>query len=513
MKMKRAICVILAAAMCFCILPFGASAKTGKYYSASAGIINGVKLYPQKTGFINIDQIVGTLLSQLRPKCKTTADLVQASYDWLVDNLSYKLGTYYPYYDYSSRSEIPIPFYVLYFSYCPFAEKTGVCDNFSTAYMIILRAIGIDAYIRTGKMYSSGTTYDHVWVEALMNGKYYIFDPQVENRVKGSRGTNTHSYYCMPADENRSTYSPNWTLTNAYQAATLPVNQTKNAYCFATLRSGGNGSVSGNYQTGKSVQMAARTQHFSKKNYGYKFDGWLADTGCCRRGASVTVTAKPASGAKFLGWYVNDSLKSKSTTYTFTVTGDSKIVALFSGRHYADVPSGSWYYDAAYYCYDNSLMSGTGIIDFSPNATLTRAMVVTILSKMSGDSMSAFKAGTSFPDVKANTYCALPVEWAFKNGIAAGVGYGFAPNAPVTREQLAMFLYKYAIYKKMNTFSRSNLGAYKDSANVSSWATDAFSWAVSKSLISGFEDKTLGPKKNATRAQAAVIFMKFDKMK
>ena len=495
-----------------CIPSFTVSAKTD-YFAQSADILNNVKLYPQKTGFMLMDKTVENFLSSFKGKCATTSDLVQSIYDWFVNNMSYKLGSYYPTYDYNSRNEIPIPFYVLYFGYCPFVEKTGVCDNFSSAFMIAMRAIGLDAYIRTGKMYTSSTVYDHVWVEILINGKYYIFDPQVEHNVTQKRGVNKHSYYCVPREAFASTYVKNESRCAAYDAATVPVSQTKNAFAYVGVRQNYNGTVKTSAVSAKSVQKSARIEHFNKNNYGYKFAGWLNDSAVCRIGSIVSVTAYPDSGNSFIGWYINNKLVSTQQTFSYTVYGDTYIEALFTGDRFGDVMYGKWYYEPIYFCFNNNLMTGTSTVTFSPDAKLTRAMAVTVLSKLSGDDLSSFGNKSHFWDVNIGSYYAKSVEWAYKNGITSGTENGFAPNKYLTREQFVLFAYKYCQYKKISTLQRADVSSYWDYWTTHTWARDAMSWALSIGLISGTSEHFISPTAATTRAQAAVVIKKLSNIK
>lgn len=170
---------------------------------------------------------------------------------------------------------------------------------------------------------------------------------------------------------------------------------------------------------------------------------------------------------------------------------------------YTDVQESDKAYEAIMYLYENGIMEGVGNGKFDPNATLTRAMVVTILYRMDGQEDVTF-AGT-FSDVADGLWYSNAVEWAAKHGIVNGMGDGtFAPDGEITREQLAAILYRYAAYKGLDTCVFAELNA---SAQVSSWAVFYVRWAVALDLLEG------GSSVNATafanRAEVALAIYGF----
>ena len=174
---------------------------------------------------------------------------------------------------------------------------------------------------------------------------------------------------------------------------------------------------------------------------------------------------------------------------------------------FSDVKKTDWFYDEVRYVFTEGLMSGVGGGKFAPNATLTRAMVVQVLYNLEGQP----KAGRApFTDVDAGTWYHDAVAWAAENDVVNGMGDGtFAPDAPITREQLAAILYRYAIYDGMTAVTlEENLSAYPDADQVSEYAVTAMNWAVGQGLIQGMAGK-LAPQATATRAQTAAILMRF----
>ena len=178
------------------------------------------------------------------------------------------------------------------------------------------------------------------------------------------------------------------------------------------------------------------------------------------------------------------------------------------GLPFADVSGSDWFYNDVRYVYEKGIMDGTGADRFSPNAPLTRAMIVTILYRMAGS--PAGSGSSDFTDVAAGKWFAKAVAWAAANGIVNGYGSGlFGPNDPVTREQLAAILYRYAVYGGMTAVTlEENLGSFADTAQLSAYAIQAMNWAVGQGLING-SGSNLVPKAQATRAQVAAIIHRY----
>ena len=175
---------------------------------------------------------------------------------------------------------------------------------------------------------------------------------------------------------------------------------------------------------------------------------------------------------------------------------------------FSDVKKSDWFYSGVQYAYEHGMMDGTGNGKFSPNATTTRGMIVTILYRLEG---SPSAGSAPFSDVKSGKWYTKAVAWAASKKIVDGYTNGtFRPNDPITREQLAAILYRYAKYKGRDVSARSVLWWYDDSYSISSYAEDSMSWANAHSLITGTTDTTLSPKGRATRAQAATILMRLD---
>lgn len=170
---------------------------------------------------------------------------------------------------------------------------------------------------------------------------------------------------------------------------------------------------------------------------------------------------------------------------------------------FTDVSTSDWFYDDVAFVYENGLFSGTDSRSFSPNASMTRAMLVTVLYRLEGE--PTVTGRSSFTDVRSGAYYEKSVIWAAANGIVTGTdSTSFSPDTKVTREQLAAILYRYAQYRKLDTDASAKLNSFTDADSVSAYASEALGWAVSEGLINGASGKLM-PKGDATRAQVAAI--------
>ena len=249
-----------------------------------------------------------------------------------------------------------------------------------------------------------------------------------------------------------------------------------------------------------------------------------------------TVTVLPTNvtkpGYTFLGWFTAYTGGVQVKQIEATETGDKTFYARWHktvlppppvtpgtpvtparpaapvGLPFADVSGSDWFYNDVRYVYEKGIMDGTGADRFSPNAPLTRAMIVTILYRMAGS--PSVSGSSDFTDVAAGKWFAKAVAWAAANGIVNGYGDSlFGPNDPVTREQLAAILYRYAVYGGMTAVTlEENLGSFADTAQLSAYAIQAMNWAVGQGLING-SGSNLVPKAQATRAQVAAIIHRY----
>lgn len=242
------------------------------------------------------------------------------------------------------------------------------------------------------------------------------------------------------------------------------------------------------------------------------------------RGTTVTVTVAPDEGYELAALTIT---KNNGDEVKFTDKGNDKfefvmpadgvsVKAIFRcigselcpSRHLTDVLLKAWYHEAVDYVVEQGIMTGTSATTFEPGTTLSRAMVAQILYNL--ESQPTVTEKTTFTD-SGTLWAAKAIAWAQKTGVVSGYEDNtFRPNKAVTREELAQMLYNYAKYKGYDLTVSGDLTVFPDGEEVSSWAETAMAWANGKELINGFEDDTLRPGGDSTRAQAASILMNFD---
>lgn len=321
--------------------------------------------------------------------------------------------------------------------------------------------------------------------------------------------------------------------TDTNNTVTLPAAPNKSGYTFDGWKSSTDNSVT---QAGAKVAVSADTTFTAQ--WSKRSSGSHGGSGSSGGSASTTYTltfetnggnaiakvtknkgttidlaqyAPTKSGATFEGWYADKSLTKKITSVKLdanTTVYAKWTEAPVSGLPFGDVKSADWFYNDVKYVYEKGMMAGTAADVFAPNATTTRAMIVTILYRLEG---SPAVTGTSaFVDVPAGQWYTDAVNWAAANQIVKGTSATtFAPNDSITREQMAAILYRYAQYKGYDVTKKADLSGYSDNGQVSAYAKDALAWANAAKLINGVTNTTLAPQGNATRAQVSAILHRF----
>lgn len=224
-------------------------------------------------------------------------------------------------------------------------------------------------------------------------------------------------------------------------------------------------------------------------------------------------------GFMFDGWYLDENLTEKAdlnAKVTSNITLYAKWVEESKQEDeskkwmnpFVDVNSDDWFYENVKYANQNGLFSGTTETTFAPNEDLTRAMLVTVLYRAEGN--PDITEETKFVDVASNAYYADAVAWAESKGIVMGVSETeFAPDNKITREQIATIMYRYAIYKGTEAVTLEENLTFTDADSISEYAISAMNWIVGQGIIKGYEDGTVRPQNNATRAEAAAVLQRF----
>ena len=248
-----------------------------------------------------------------------------------------------------------------------------------------------------------------------------------------------------------------------------------------------------------------------------------ADTESAPRNRLVTLTVTPDAG------YVLETLTVENDkgnfadvtangdgTYSFRMPGSNVTVrATFvrsaahdcPSEHFTDVNPDGWYHEAIDYVLGKGMMNGTGENTFEPDIRLSRGMIAQVLYNLEGRPAGADSA---FTDVAADAWYADAVNWAAATGIVGGYGDGtFGADDPVTREQMAQIIYRYAGFKNVERNERGDLSAFTDGGATSDWAVTAMEWAVGAQVLTGREDGSIDPTGTATRAEVAQILMNF----
>ena len=260
--------------------------------------------------------------------------------------------------------------------------------------------------------------------------------------------------------------------------------------------------------------------------YTVKFDtdggSEIASKTVTRNSKVAEPTAPEKEGYTFMGWFTDESL---TVAYDF----DSKVTKSFTlyakwteiekepedtdthncpSKAFADLDTAAWYHLDTDYAIENGIFKGVTETTFAPNDKLTRAMLVTVLYRVEGE--PATNRSIPFADVDMGAYYASAVSWAKQVGIVNGVSETeFAPDANITREQIAAIMMRYAVYKGMDAITLEENLHFADANEISEYAVSSMNWAVGSGLINGKSESLLAPKDNATRAEVAAILHRY----
>lgn len=460
-------------------------------------LLNSQTLHPQKTGYAALDKLLASVLAPYANK--STAEKVKACYAWTIQNIDYSWAGYtkknsgydgfkekYPYNDYEDGLQKAFPEDVIARTYYTMSKHKGVCYDWGAVFAVMMRYIGIDAYVHTGDFkfeeslgFSSTAHGHHGWTEVVLDGKYYIFDPQREYRMTNDgKGTINYSRYfgVTSGDSNYFRYTEETSVNSKRDAGFLSVSAHRQKFVPINGIASRSGSVSGSG----------------------KYD----------IGTTVTLTASPIADKAFDGWFdKNGNLLSKQPTYSFIVSGETTVYAMFDDDLFYDISSDSWYLSSAMKVANAGLISGTAPHRFDGNVTMTRAMATQIIAKLDDADLSSY-THANFVDVTDGQWYTPAIAWAQENNLVSGVGNSkFEPNRGVTREEFVTLITRYLDQKEivMQTMDWTDL-SFTDKNAISDWAQDAVCRATATHLISGYPNGSFQPKNQLTRAEGITIF-------
>ncbi len=263
-------------------------------------------------------------------------------------------------------------------------------------------------------------------------------------------------------------------------------------------------TVTFNVDGAKTTQKVERNTAIEKPEdpvkEGYIFEGWFTDEEFTNEfDFNTKITRAITLYAKFTA---EDNEDDNPDTPVNPPTPDDE-----DKMDFEDVKESDWFYDGVLYAWKNDLVSGTGDNLFSPDMTLTRGTMVTLLYRIEGEPQAP---ACPFTDVAAGAWYEKAVAWAADKGIVLGVGENlFAPDQEITREQIAVILYNYTKLKNGDIATTGTLDIFADKEDVSNWATDSLLWAVGKGLLQGVGENRLAPADHATRAEIVTVLMRY----
>lgn len=475
----KVVSFLLALVLLFGLLPLTRVEAAGDAMldGAVKALLNGAELHPQRTGYPELDDLMRQILADCQEA--DTYTKVKTAYDWVVENVEYSWRPYSqdyaPAYDcfvvnhnlyYEAGLEEVVPAEIANRAYHALKVKEGVCYDYAAAFALLVRYIGIDAYVHTGTFLlenSSENPCHHGWTELLIDGAYYIFDTQRESRLTGD-GKIKNYYFGIESKDAWRYPEPETEINAERDAGFLPVAQERRQTYSVVAKSTASGET-----TGTDYYMA---------------------------GEKATVTAVPTGDRAFVGWYDEaGQLLSQSTAYTFTVTKAMMVIAVFDNEYFLDVSKGEWYYKDANEAGERWIINGTRPFVFGAAEPVTQAMAVTMLARAMGGKNKE-SAGGAADGENAPWYAK-----AVTGGLADGKTFdmttsGTAAGDHVTRGQFVHMAIRMA----------ATLGKLPEA--VSGDEAEELQTAQTLGLLSGYEDGSLRLESSLTRAEAVSMTMR-----
>ncbi len=478
--MKRFTAIALLLVLLLGVLPVSAAGDAVPMEEMKT-LLNSVTLYPQRTGYAEMDALLEEIFAPYQDSDNFTK--LKAAYDWTVQEINYSWGPYSqnwaPAYDcfvpvyelsYQEGLQEAMPFEIVNRSYHAIAAHEGICYDYGAAFAVMARYIGFDAYVHTGDFifeagYGTGSGH-HGWAELDLNGKRYIFDPQRDYRMSANGEEEIPYLYFGISYEKAWRYTQETSANEARNAGFLSVTAVRNAQVDVYATPSGTASGAGSYALGE----------------------------------TATVTAE----GDFLGWYGADGLLlSKETSYSFTVTEPVSLRAVFANEYFDDV-STQWYAADANAAFESGMVAGMAPFLFDAQTGMSRAMALTMLYRMVGSPEATETA--SYEDVAADAWYAAAVNWGTQEGIVYGMGKNrFEPDRLITREQFVCMMMRLA--KSEDTAELD----YTDTDAISAYALEAMQQAQAAGLLAGYEDGSVKPQNQMTRAEGVSLLMRLSR--
>ncbi len=528
-------------------------------------LINSQELRPQRTGWLELDAMLDQMVSDAGESADACT-VLSYMYNWLVKNVTYSwlgysytsasLSAYNSFtgYDYTGSMtyetglQKSIPDDMANRAYHVLKDRQGVCYDYAIAFAVMARYVGIEAYVHTG--YFAFETYigsgHHGWAELVLDGTTYIFDAQRDARnYQQNYGHNFYYFGIAPGNAWRYNTAYDKAANQERDASLLPVTAERARQVTLTLNAQGPGQVSGGGAciTGQTAVLRAvpdtgmafygwydangnwlsgdETLYVTVKEdavYTAQFaasvtltvsrSGTVSGGGLYPPGSNITLTAVPNEGKTFEGWYTPDgALVSQDAVYSISVTKNCHFIAMFSGDIFYDIPANAWYETDAIEAANRDLVYGTSPLYFDGAAAITRAMAVTLLSRLDAAELDDI-AESTFLDVPVESWYAQIVAWACENGIVSGRDERyFDPNTPITREEFLTMLMRYIIdYKDMDV-NKTEL-IYSDADQISDYAMESVQLAQGMGLIQGDNTGLLHPRDALQRSEGIAILMR-----
>lgn len=479
----RLLSLVLAVLLCVAVLPTGSARAMGDAMSLDQvkALMNAETLYPQKTGYIELDRMLEELVAPY--KDKDTYTTLKGLYDWTVNNIDYSWDgysqNYAPAYDcftltydltYETGLPQAYPIDMIYRAYHMLTARTGVCYDWGILFAVMARYVGVESYVHTGILRIGTWTGHHGWTELRLGGKNYIFDGQQDWRSKGIYGRIVYDHFGISMD-NAWRYQQETAANGPRDASMLPVDAPRVRVANVTVNTSRSGQVQG-----------GGTQPW---------------------GEEVTLTS--AGELPVVGWYTpSGTLLSQEPVYTFTLEGDTTVCALFEGDRFIDIPANAWYLEDVMQASEQGLVSGMSEAFFEPKGTMNRAMFATLLYKLEGAAGSEGEG--YFEDVAPGAWYAGAVNWAYENGVVHGMSETeFAPLASVNREQAATMVVQYL--ESQGITSDAEEVDFADSGDISGYAVETIAKAQDLGILYGYEDNTIRPKNTLSRAEGVALLM------